>query len=227
MTIGVVFDLDDTLYLERDYVQSGFAAVAAFVANSDEAQTARFLAYLWESFERGIRGRNFDLFVERYPDLGQRFTVPQLVTVYRQHRPAITPLPGAEALIDALRARAIPLGLISDGPVAGQSAKLEALGLERSLEVVIFTDQWGIAYRKPHPRAFIDIERLMNHARPLVYIADNPAKDFVAPKRRGWPTIRIRLDGQLHRDIEATEPAAAPDFDLRGFEQVMSMLEGM
>lgn len=226
MTVGVVFDLDDTLYMERDYVRSGFSAVASFAAKGNIDQAALFDNFLWDTFERGVRGRNFDLFIERF-DLSQRLSVAELVSVYRHHHPTIRLLPGAADLIKDLRMRAIPLGLISDGPVVGQSAKLKALGADRLLEVVILTDEWGTEYRKPHDRAFITMEQYMSGARPLVYIADNPAKDFIAAKRRGWGTIRIRLDRQLHADIEPAEPAAAPEFDLRGFDEVLSALEGM
>jgi len=156
-----------------------------------------------------------------------RLTVAELVSVYQHHLPAISILPGAEALIQDLRLRGIPLGLISDGPVVGQSAKLKALGADRLLEIVILTDNWGTEYRKPHDRAFITMEQCMSGARRLVYIADNPAKDFVTAKRRGWGTIRIRLDGQLHRDLEPAEPAAAPEFDLNGFDEVLSAIQGI
>jgi putative hydrolase of the HAD superfamily len=226
MTVAVVFDLDDTLYLERDYVRSGFSAVASFAAKGDVDQAALFDSFLWNTFERGVKGRNFDLFIQRF-DLSRRLTVADLVSVYRHHYPTISLLPGADALIKDLRRRAIPVGLISDGPVVGQSAKLEALGVDRFLEVVILTDRWGAEYRKPHDRAFITMEQRMSGARPLVYIADNPAKDFITAKRRGWGTIRIRLHGQLHRDMEPAELAAAPEFDLSGFDEVLSALEGM
>jgi putative hydrolase of the HAD superfamily len=226
VTLGVVFDLDDTLYLERDYVRSGFSTVARFAARDHIDQAALFDNFLWHTFERGVRGRNFDLFVEHF-DLSQQLTVAELVSVYQHHLPAISILPGAEALIQDLRLRAIPLGLISDGPVVGQSAKLKALGADRLLEIVILTDNWGTEYRKPHDRAFITMEQCMSGARRLVYIADNPAKDFVTAKRRGWGTIRIRLDGQLHRDLEPAEPAAAPEFDLNGFDEVLSAIQGI
>lgn len=226
MTVGVVFDLDDTLYLERDYVRSGFSAVASFAAKGNVDQAAQFDNFLWDTFERGVKGRNFDLFIERF-DLSQRLTVAELVSVYRHHHPTIRLLPGADALIKDLRMLAIPLGLISDGPVVGQAAKLKALGADRLLDVIILTDKWGGEYRKPHDRAFITIEQCMTGAQRFVYIADNPAKDFMPAKRRGWGTIRIRINGQVHRDSEPADPAAAPDFDLNGFDEVLSALQGI
>ena len=37
----------------------------------------------------------------------------------------------------------------------------------------------------------------------LVYIGDNPSKDFDAPALLGWRSIRLRLPGQVHRSSQA------------------------
>jgi putative hydrolase of the HAD superfamily len=226
MNLGVVFDLDDTLYLERDYVRSGFQAVATFAAKGNSEEEGLFSGFLWDTFEGGVKGRNFDLLIESF-DLSDRLSVSELVSVYRMHHPTIGLLPGAHALISDLRLRGAPVGLISDGPVVSQSEKVQALSIGPLLDPIILTDDWGVDYRKPHERAFVEMELCLGHERPLVYIADNPAKDFVAPNRRGWRTIRVRLEGQLHRDIEPAEPAAAPEFDLGGFGEVRSALEAL
>jgi putative hydrolase of the HAD superfamily len=41
-----------------------------------------------------------------------------------------------------------------------------------------------------------------------VYVADNPAKDFVAPRALGWATVRVRRAGSLHQRVES-----GPDVD--------------
>ena len=227
LTLGVVFDLDDTLYLERDYVRSGFSAVASFAAADDSDLATAIHDFLWETFEAGVRGRNFDLLLDRWPSLGDQLSVAELVEVYRWHQPTIKLLEGAEEVIRVLRRRRVPLGLISDGPVASQSAKVKALEAESFFDAIIFTDSWGREYRKPHERAYACMEERLVGARPLVYIADNPAKDFIAAKSRGWRTIRMRLEGQLHRDSEPSNTAATPDFDLSEFDGVIKTLEGM
>lgn len=54
----VVFDIDDTLYLERDYVRSGFLAVEGIVAERFAARG--FADQAWAAFERGVRGTIFN-----------------------------------------------------------------------------------------------------------------------------------------------------------------------
>ena len=44
---AVVFDLDDTLYSEKEYVRSGYKAVAEIISQVDDAEEK-----LWEAFER-------------------------------------------------------------------------------------------------------------------------------------------------------------------------------
>jgi putative hydrolase of the HAD superfamily len=55
---ALVFDLDDTLYPERDFVLSGFQAVSGWLRlqGGVEGFYDRALA----TFERGVRGRIFD-----------------------------------------------------------------------------------------------------------------------------------------------------------------------
>ena len=198
MIKAVAFDLDDTLLLERDYVRSGFRAVAEDLKARVSAERDWF-AELWRGFESGVRGVAFDRVlaaagVEPRPEL-----VAALVRVYREHRPRIQPPPDVAPALGELDLPPGRMGVITDGPVAAQQRKFEALGLSRFFGHVIYTDQWGLEYRKPHPRAFVEFERLAGvPAAACAYVADNPAKDFAAPRGRGWRTVRLRRPGGLH-----------------------------
>ena len=198
MKLGVVFDMDDTLYLERDYVRSGFRAVAAAVADQTGVSKGDAFALLWGHFEAGTRGTTFDELLARYPEIGASFTVPDLVTVYREHAPTIELLPEIEALLLELRAQGVPLGVITDGPYVSQRAKADALRLEDYTDSVILTDTWGKDFWKPHPKAFEEASRALGlPPENLIYIGDNPSKDFNAPAQLGWQSVRLRLREQL------------------------------
>ena len=43
--------------------------------------------------------------------------------------------------------------------------------------------------------------------RREIYVGDNPAKDFVTPRRLGWQTVRLRVHGQLRFTEEPPSPA--------------------
>jgi len=66
VTRGVVFDMDDTLYSERDYVRSGFGVVAQHAASTTDEATILF-AWLWSAFEAGRRDDTIDGLFGAFP----------------------------------------------------------------------------------------------------------------------------------------------------------------
>jgi len=207
-THALILDLDDTLYLERDYVRSGFEAVGRHVAKRTDVQD--FGERCWSLFKQGARGTTFDQILG---DCGLGGTVDrfELVDIYRRHAPSIRPSPDAATFLSAWPADR-PLGLITDGPVESQAAKIAALKLRERLHPIILSDQFGTEFRKPHDRPFEAVERALGlMPDQLTYLADNPRKDFIAPRRRGWHTIRIRrpLGEHSGRDDPADCPAEA------------------
>jgi putative hydrolase of the HAD superfamily len=207
----VVLDLDDTLFLERDYVQSGFAAVDEWVAR--KYSVTGFGAHCWHLFEEGARERIFDQAAYALGISPEAHFISDIVETYRNHAPRITlPVDSRECLI-SLKDR-YNLALISDGRLAAQEAKLEALQVRNMLGPVYFTDRWGRAFWKPHPRAFQAVQIHFGLASwKCVYVADNPVKDFHAPVKLGWHTIRVRRPGSLHQAVECQSPVA-PELEI-------------
>lgn len=222
----VVFDLDDTLYLERDFVASGFRAVAAKLEEPSGITSA--FEELWGDFEAGVRGNNFDVFWERRgldrAKASSRAT--EMVRTYREHHPRIS-LPGdSSRALAALAAAGYTLGLITDGDPEVQVRKIEALGITDRFEVTVFTGSYGPDFQKPHKRAFREIEELTGlKAGGLVYIADNPAKDFAAPFAMGWHTIRIRRRASLHEDADSP-PGEEPEMEFNSLEDIFAGVSG-
>jgi putative hydrolase of the HAD superfamily len=194
----IVFDLDDTLYLEREYVRSGFDAVGA------EAESrwgiADFAGRAWRLFEEGTRGNIFDLVLVECGVTCPPEAMASLVACYREHRPAIRLLDDARSCLDRLLGRVALAGL-TDGPAASQRAKVTALGLERWLSPMIVTSELGPGLGKPSPHGFRRIEEATGeHGAACLYVADNPSKDFAGPRQLGWRTVRIRRPGGLYAD---------------------------
>ena len=203
--LGVVFDLDDTLYLERDYVKSGFRAVAETAVQGTDVSADEAFSFLWHEFTAGVRGSSFNALLERYPELAQRVDVPALVRGYREHAPDITYLPGMRELLDELKA-GVPLAIISDGPLVSQAAKAKALKVSLYADPVVLTDAWGQDFWKPHVRAFEHVAAAFGLLpEQLVYIGDNPLKDFHAPTALGWRSVRLRLPGQVREALPHDE----------------------
>jgi putative hydrolase of the HAD superfamily len=196
----IAFDLDDTLFLERDYVRSGFAAVGKW-ARAQFGLTS-FAECAWNLFQQGSRGNIFDLALEEASLPAPRETIEKMVRVYRSHVPEIRLTQDAVCCLDVLRGR-VRLALISDGPVESQRNKVRALALDTLFDQIILTAELGTEFAKPHPRSFqlVETESRAGGACCL-YVADNPAKDFPAPIELGWRTVRIRRPDGLHASVD-------------------------
>jgi putative hydrolase of the HAD superfamily len=194
---ALVFDLDDTLYPEDAYVRSGFQAVARWLEAAGAMPARPAFEQLWSAHERGERGHLFDDLLAACEPAATAVTVPALVQVYRNHAPDIRFYPGMAGLLDDARARALRIAVISDGFLEAQRRKVEALGLDRWADPILLTDQWGRDHWKPCPMAFERVQEAFGLGpEQLVYVGDNPTKDFQAPNRLGWHTIRLAMPGQ-------------------------------
>jgi putative hydrolase of the HAD superfamily len=223
---GLVFDIDDTLYLEREYVRSGFETVAVWVKT--ELGTPGFFDAAWAAFERGVRRTIFN---EALCTLGlpaEGHHVNALVRVYRNHTPNISLLADAQACLERLHGSGLRLACVTDGPLTSQRAKATALGLERWLAPIVFTAELGKDFQKPDPRSFQKVaEALGVGGDALVYVADNPYKDFRGPKRLGWRTLRVRRPGSLHESIDSGRDVELEVTSLEGLEVALGLAKAV
>lgn len=186
----VVFDLDDTLYFEADYVRSAVDAVATFVAGCSDMtfEVAKAIVQSAPSV-----GAGFDLLAERAGANvnGEHLSAAAMVKVYRTHMPYIALRSGAAQLLDALKSRGIRIGMITDGRCVTQINKYKALGLEKYILESDFLVSEATGADKNSPKPFERMMLLHPDETNWVYIGDNPAKDFHWPNVFGWTTIEI------------------------------------
>jgi putative hydrolase of the HAD superfamily len=215
----VVLDMDDTLFLERDYVLSGFAAVDAVVAK--EHGLNGFSEHAWRLFCAGVRGRIFN---EALKEMGleqQPANVAQLVAAYRSHLPRITLTSDSLRFLNAARKHGLRVALVSDGAYVAQRAKVSALGLEAFISPIVLTDALGRDAWKPSSRGYLEVfERLGGSHGEYIYIGDNPNKDFIAPNALGWRTIRIRRPHGEYALASASREDGAPQREIGSFDEL-------
>lgn len=215
----VVFDIDDTLYLERDYVRSGFRSVGMWVEECLEV--SGFFAEAWGLFEAGHRRTVFDeslrsLGVDPEPSL-----VAKLVSVYRGHEPEIALLPDAASCLEALAPRR-RIAAVTDGPLESQRRKAGALRLSPRLDPIVFTASLDPAFGKPSPEPFKLVqEETAVPGERCAYVADNPVKDFGGPAALGWRTVRVRRPGGLHVEVPSGDDVDVEIGDLGRLEDVL------
>lgn len=196
----IVFDMDDTLYPEASFVMSALAEVGKFA--EEKWGYVQFQSTLKKLFLDGEKTNLFQKAAVQSQGLElQAAQIEELLNCYRNHKPGMLPwYPDALEVVPQL-AKSHPLGLISDGYLPVQSNKANALGVQRWFKEIIFTEELGRMHWKPALTAFNLIMQRYPHEK-YVYIADNPAKDFIAPSQLGWSTIQIvRPDGQYNYNI--------------------------
>lgn len=186
----VVFDLDDTLYDELDFVASGFEAVAASMDGHDAERARDYL-------RARIRQRRWEGALN---DLAQHLgrstaVVADWLRVYRQHDPTIALRDGIASCLGILEALGVPLACVTDGRAAVQRRKATALGIIGRLSPFVVSEDVGC--EKPCSSGFLRVAETIRAPR-YCYVADNPRKDFIAPQRLGWHTIGLRNARSVH-----------------------------
>lgn len=210
----IVFDLDDTLYQEINFVKSGFREVAQYLQDNYQVPAERIFDFMIRKLEDG-RGRIFDdLLLEC--GIHSKKTVRKCLSIYRHHRPKIQLTPEAYDCLHRLRN--YPLYIVTDGNKLVQSNKIRALGLGEQVRFCYITHRYGVKNSKPSPYCFLKIcEREKVSPQDVIYIGDNPHKDFVGIKPLGFKTIRVRK-GQYQDVIKPEEFEA--DYQIKSLAEL-------
>lgn len=200
----LVFDLDDTLYSEHQYVLSGFKEISSFLLQKQGIDG--FLKEAWQLFQKNERG---NIFNKTLDNLGVNYSeklVKDLVSLYRQHTPDIELYDDAKWALDYFSGK-IPLGLITDGYLVSQQQKIEALNISKYFKSLVMTDALGREFWKPHEKPYLLTQLNLNiSSHHCVYIGDNVNKDFVTANRLGWKTVHIqRAEGEYFNAKVADE----------------------
>ncbi len=186
---AIIFDLDNTLYNEKEYIFSGFRKVAEYLVNKYGFSFQEIYDILVTDFEKGLRGKNFDELLNK---IGIKEDIEVLITVYRTHYPQIKLFNDAQYILDYLYSMGIKLGLITDGPPASQYNKIMALGLRKYFDVIIVTDELGVNYRKPHPKPYLLVLKILNvKPQESIFVSDSDQKDLAGAKAIGMWTVLV------------------------------------
>ena len=189
---AIIFDLDDTLYSEKDYVYSGLKAVSEHFADCMD-----FYEESCRAFKNGLP--IFDTVLSNLGILNQDNKM-KCLQIYREHFPKITLYNGVKELIQEIRERGMKVGILTDGRPNGQRNKISALGLQEFVDEIIVTDEiGGEQFRKPNDIAFRIMQRKMGIPfENMVYVGDNVNKDFIAPQQLGMRTILFKNPNGLY-----------------------------
>lgn len=212
-----VFDLDDTLYSERDYARSALAFAAAQIARSFAVDPG---ARMIELFDGGASDPIGLFWAEAgLPDSGRA----QVISAMRAHVPTIALRDDASHLIGRLRGTGLGYAILSDGRSVTQRAKIAALGC-LDADPISISEETGLA--KTDERRFRAIEEQFSGWR-FVYVGDNPAKDFLVPNRLGWGTVMLRDGGgNIHAQESVSDPEYLAKQTIESLRELEALIDG-
>ena len=177
----IVFDLDDTIFKEIDFVKSAYTEISRIV----ELQIGV-----------NIYDELFNLFLEKKPvfdiiltKYNLKLNLKDLIDIYRYHFPKIEPVPDVINFIDKYKNIAKGFAVITDGRSVTQRNKLKSLKLLEIFNENIYISE-ELGKTKLEEYSFNSLSLKFGTSN-FIYFADNVSKDFVMPNKYGWKTIQI------------------------------------
>lgn len=120
-------------------------------------------------------------------------------------------------VLQRLRARGIPIALITNGPSGLQRGKLRATGIEAAFDVVIVSGEHGV--HKPDPEIFaLALAGLGSSADETLHVGDNLVADVAGARDAGLTAVWI------DRSQAALPDADRPDTVIAGLRELYGML---
>ncbi len=178
----IVFDLDDTLYNELDFLKSAYKSIAVLLEPTDWKQLYSRMFCMYRS-----KINVFEFLANAY-----EIDTPTLIEMYRNHQPDIQLFDGVLEVFAAIKSKSGKIAIITDGRSKTQRAKLKSLGILKYMDKVIISEEIGS--EKPSLANFKAIENSLS-GKTYYYIADNLNKDFIAPNFLGWKSVCLIDNG--------------------------------
>ncbi|MCI1477726.1 MAG: HAD-IA family hydrolase [Clostridium beijerinckii] len=216
MIKALIFDLDDTLYYEKEYVLGSFKEVAYYLGNKYGKNEERLYCRMKEILKASGRGKIFNIICE---ENNFNEDIKNLIDIYRDSKPKLELYEDSKQVLDWARKQGYKLGIITDGCSKVQWNKIKALNLEKLVDKIIVTDDLGKEFWKPHQKSYINMMKYFCISKAeCVYIGDNPNKDFIGAKKLGLKTIRIIRENGDHIKVLLNEEYEADN-------NIVSLLE--
>lgn len=199
----VVFDMDDTLYDESNFVKSGFKIVSQHFSQKYNLNNESYYNKMLDILENQGRGKVFDDVLRKY-NIYSKTNVKKSISLYRMHKPDINLSENSIEILNYLNKKKIPLYLVTDGNKIVQQNKATALNLDSYFKKIFITHRYGIINAKPSTYCFEKIAKLEKIPfDKIVYIGDNVNKDFINIKKLGFETIMLKQG--MFKDVVKSE----------------------
>ena len=214
---AIIFDLDDTLYKEVDYVKSAFTEIAKCISVDVGFQHSDILNEMLNLFHN-----NKEVFKTVLEKFDSNLSLEKLIYVYRAHVPEIELADSVKKVLQTLSDNEIPIGLLTDGRSVQQRNKIRALKIEDVFEKIVVSEEYGS--EKPDKANYLVFEHFFDAER-FVYVGDNLKKDFVSANYLGWETICLLDDGKnIHKQDFSLPSRYLPKHSIAHFDELLDLV---
>lgn len=190
MIHGLLFDMDDTLFDELDYVRSGLLVVAERIASHNRHPFSDIYAFMMEELQNNGRDHIINNALITFVGNDDPAEVQNLVSVYRSHKASLILREDVRQLLCRLRMH-YRLAIVTDGLTVMQKNKVVSLGLNDLVDEIVYC--WELGAPKPNPQGFEEATaRLGLKHDQVVVIGDHPINDIQAAQSAGLRSIRVR-----------------------------------
>jgi putative hydrolase of the HAD superfamily len=148
---------------------------------------------------------------------------------YRQNRfHGLRLFPETETVFSAVRNAALdggtqatrPIGIVTNGPTEVQRAKLRLLGIDRLVDFILVSEEFGVP--KPEPEIFREALRLAGvMPDEAVFVGDSAEFDMAGAQAAGIPTVWVNRHQRPWRG-----PGPAPTRRIRSLAELPQLLGG-
>ena len=192
---SIVFDLDDTIFYEKKYVLSGFMEIDKHLESRyGLKKTALKLTNYLEKKEK-------DPFQRLCQELNLNIK-KKLIALMRESIPDIKTRPGIIQFIKKLKSKNFEIGIITNGRSITQRNKIQALGIQNYIDILLISDEVGLA--KPQLEIFEKYE-LQSNKKKFLYIGNNPDLDINPAKTLGWQTVYCTSNNSMLKQYQSTD----------------------
>ena len=235
----VLFDLDDTLMAHREAVAAGIVLhMRARDYRGDETDAARrwheleeehYLSYLGGALTfEGQRQARAAAFARIFgEELDEHGASRWFAEYFERYRESWALHDDVAPTLDALTARwpGVRFGIITNGELEYQSAKIARLALGDRLEHVIASGALGVA--KPDPAIFRFAVERFDATAPVAaaaYVGDRLHTDAVGAASAGLIGVWLNRRGETPTAADAAAARAAGVLEVRGLAELPDLL---
>lgn len=215
----VIFDLDDTLYYEIDYLKSAYKEISKLLCKEVSVDYYVIYKEMLEFYDEGL-----DVFKSVIKKYCSSFKKEDLLNIYRIHKPNLKLPQDRIDVLNKLKTEHVNMGLLTDGRGHQQRNKIHALQLNNWFSEIIISEEFGS--EKPNVKNYKYFEDVFGKGH-FFYVGDNLNKDFVTPNSMGWTTICMKDRGvNIHRQNREKVPSLnyLPHYTINYFNSIVDLI---